>query len=87
MYPQMANLLPIAARDFPAFLAAYPAFGSTTRIDELRARAYARLDRSGHVYLDFAGGGLYAGSQVASHVALLEQESSATRTPATRPPP
>ncbi|HEX8919029.1 MAG TPA: aminotransferase class V-fold PLP-dependent enzyme [Chloroflexota bacterium] len=40
-------------------------------LDELRAREYARLDRHGHVYLDYTGAGLYAESQVRAHLALL----------------
>ena len=47
-----------------AFLEAYPGYSATSRLDELRARDYARLDRLGHVYLDYTGGGLYAESQV-----------------------
>ncbi len=54
-----------------AFRAAYPAFAQTTILDELRATEYARLDRDGHVYLDYTGGGLYAESQVKAHVDLL----------------
>jgi selenocysteine lyase/cysteine desulfurase len=33
----------------------------------LRAEGYERLDRLGHTYLDFTGGGLYADSQVSAH--------------------
>ena len=51
----------LAAR---AFRQAYPAYASTWRLDELRATEYARLDRQGHVYLDYTGGGLYAESQL-----------------------
>ena len=32
----------------------------TSALDELRDREYARLDRTGQVYLDYTGGGLYA---------------------------
>ena len=42
-------------------------------IDELRAADYARLDRLGHTYLDYTGGGLYAESQVSRHQELLCQ--------------
>ena len=41
---------------------------------ELRAREYARLDQSGHVYLDYTGSGLYADSQVQRHAALLHDQ-------------
>jgi selenocysteine lyase/cysteine desulfurase len=54
-----------------AFRQAYPESASTRRLDELRATEYARLDRTGHVYLDYTGGGLYAESQVRAHLDLL----------------
>jgi selenocysteine lyase/cysteine desulfurase len=54
-----------------AFLSAYPAYAQTSRLDELRRTDYARLDRLGHTYLDFTGGGLYAESQVRRHYELL----------------
>jgi molybdenum cofactor sulfurtransferase len=41
-------------------------------LDELRRSDYARLDRRGHVYLDYTGGGLYAESQLREHMDLLE---------------
>lgn len=56
---------------FQAFRAAYPEFDSTQKLDELRATEYARLDRQGHVYLDYTGGALYAESQLREHLALL----------------
>ena len=56
---------------YAAFRRAYPAYDTTTRLDELRATEYARLDRQGHVYLDYTGGGLYAESQLRDHMALL----------------
>ena len=59
---------------FEAFRQAYPAFDSTSKLDELRATEYARLDRQGHVYLDYTGGGLYAESQLRDHLALLSEE-------------
>ncbi len=66
---------PIDAADFDgalaAFRRAYPAFDTTRVLDELRAREYARLDRQGHIYLDYTGGGLYAESQLQEHMALL----------------
>ncbi|HSC50240.1 MAG TPA: aminotransferase class V-fold PLP-dependent enzyme [Gaiellaceae bacterium] len=39
--------------------------------DELRRSEFARLDASGHVYLDYTGAGLYADSQLAEHLELL----------------
>ena len=47
---------------FATFRQLYPAYNATWRLDELRATEYARLDRQGHVYLDYTGGGLYAES-------------------------
>jgi molybdenum cofactor sulfurtransferase len=56
---------------FKAFRNAYPAYDTTRKLDDLRTTDYARLDRLGHVYLDYTGGGVYAQSQVAMHMALL----------------
>jgi molybdenum cofactor sulfurtransferase len=49
----------------------YPAYAGTAILDDMRARDYARLDATGHIYLDYTGGGLYADSQLARHRALL----------------
>ena len=54
-----------------AFRQAYPTFESTSSLDALRAREYARLDDLGHIYLDYTGGGLYAESQLREHFELL----------------
>src|SRR5258706_160669 len=54
-----------------AFRQAYPAYATTHQLDELRATEYARLDRAGHVYLDYTGGGLFADVQVRAHAELL----------------
>ena len=40
-------------------------------LERLRAEEYARLDRQGHIYLDYTGGSLYAQSQLEAHMALL----------------
>jgi len=56
-----------------SFAAAYPSYESTAILDELRAREYARLDRTGHAYLDYTAGNLYAISQVERHLALLRE--------------
>jgi len=53
------------------FLRRFPDYATTTAIDELRATDYARLDRLGHTYLDYTGGGLYAESQLRRHHDLL----------------
>lgn len=55
------------------FHSRYPSFDSTHYLDDLRATEYARLDKAGHVYLDYTGGGLYAESQVRQHMALLTE--------------
>jgi molybdenum cofactor sulfurtransferase len=56
-----------------AFRRETPAFATTSYLDELRATEYGRLDRLGHIYLDYTGGGLYAESQVQAHLALLRE--------------
>ncbi len=56
-----------------AFRRAYPAFASTSAVDDLRAREYARLDDEGQIYLDYTGGGLYAESQLREHFDLLRK--------------
>jgi molybdenum cofactor sulfurtransferase len=53
------------------FLRRYPDYADTAAVDDLRARDYERLDRLGHTYLDYTGGGLYAESQVRRHYELL----------------
>lgn len=56
-----------------AFRQAYPTFDRTSRLDELRATEYGRLDAQGHIYLDYTGGGLYADSQLRQHMNLLRR--------------
>ncbi|MFC3505720.1 aminotransferase class V-fold PLP-dependent enzyme [Micromonospora krabiensis] len=51
----------------PAALAAHPTYAATARIDDLRATEYRHLDRDGHVYLDYAGAGVAARSQIVAH--------------------
>jgi len=53
------------------FLDQYPAYRQTAILDELRKSDYGILDRQGHVYLDYTGGGLFAASQLRAHQALL----------------
>jgi molybdenum cofactor sulfurtransferase len=57
---------------YAAFLRAYPSYARTRILDDLRASEYGRLDRHGHVYLDYTGGGLYAETQLRRHRELLE---------------
>jgi selenocysteine lyase/cysteine desulfurase len=54
-----------------AFLAAFPDYALTRRLDEVRASDFVRLDASGTVYLDYTGGGLYASRQLTEHAAWL----------------
>jgi selenocysteine lyase/cysteine desulfurase len=56
---------------FRAFLDAFPGYAAGSPLDALRSTDYERLDRLGHVYLDYTGGGLYAASQVRRHQELL----------------
>ncbi|MCL5950991.1 MAG: aminotransferase class V-fold PLP-dependent enzyme [Chloroflexi bacterium] len=54
-----------------AFVRAYPEYQTTGLLDDLRATEYARLERSGQIYVDYTGGGLYADSQIRAHADLL----------------
>src|SRR5262245_37238774 len=56
---------------FEAFRSVYPGYDSTRHLDALRVTQYGRLDRLGHVYLDYTGAGLYAESRLRDHLALL----------------
>lgn len=56
---------------FEKFLLKYPEYTRTTSIDRLRELDYNRLEKTGHVYLDYTGGGLYADSQVLKHQRML----------------
>jgi molybdenum cofactor sulfurtransferase len=55
-----------------AFRLGDPAYAETAVLDDLRRSDFARLDRGGHVYLDYTGGGLYAQSQLREHMRLLD---------------
>jgi len=59
--------------DYLGFLGAFPEYPATWRLDQLRATDYQRLDRTGHVYLDYTGGGLYGESQLRRHYELLSE--------------
>jgi selenocysteine lyase/cysteine desulfurase len=58
---------------FETFKRDYPAYHTTMILDELRVTEYARLDRQGHVYLDYTGGSLYAECQLRQHMELLSE--------------
>ena len=51
--------------------ARWPGYARTSPLDELRTREFSRLDRGGHTYLDYTGGGLYSELQVRRHMELL----------------
>jgi molybdenum cofactor sulfurtransferase len=53
------------------FLARYPEYESTSRVDEIRASDYSRLDAAGDAYLDYTGACIYAASQVRAHGEIL----------------
>ena len=57
--------------EYDCFIEKYPAYLSTTPLDSLRAKEYARLDEQGQVYLDYTGGGLYSATQIQQHMELL----------------
>src|SRR5471030_1654278 len=59
--------------DVARFLSSYPAYVTTSALDELRASEYGRLDAQGTVYLDYTGGGLHADSQVREHAQLMSE--------------
>ena len=51
----------------PGFLSAYPGYQRTALLDRLRATEFSYLDAGGHIYLDYAGAGLPAQSQLRAH--------------------
>jgi selenocysteine lyase/cysteine desulfurase len=62
----------IAEPGTSAFLHAYPSYASTQALDELRTKEYPAL--ASHTYLDFTAANLYATSQVARHLELLQHQ-------------
>jgi len=59
---------------FERFLSEHPDYAATAQLDDLRRTEYGRLDAQQHVYLDYTGGGLHAGSQVRDHAELLNAQ-------------
>ena len=53
------------------FTQKYPVYEQTGTIDEIRKNDYSILDRQGHIYLDYTGGGLFSTSQLKAHQELL----------------
>jgi len=69
--PHHTDVLDDYAAAYQQFLHRYPTFRQTERLDQLRATEYARLDKTGQIYLDYTGGGLYAESQIRQHMEML----------------
>lgn len=63
-----------AETDYSAFIATFPDYAATEKLDTLRRTDFARLDANREVYLDYTGGGLYGESQITHHAALLKKE-------------
>ena len=61
------------ATDLAAFRARNPSYDGRGGVEQLRAQEYARLDATGHVYLDWAGAGICSESQRRHHRELLGQ--------------
>ena len=55
------------------FLKSYPQYKKTAHLDQLRKTEYSRLDKQGHVYLDYTGGNLYSERQLKKHFTMLSQ--------------
>lgn len=66
----MAEKDPTFLKALEEFLGEHPEYDAAA-VDALRAGGYERLDRLGHVYLDYTGGGLYSADQVEAHRELL----------------
>lgn len=56
---------------YAEFVRAYPGYLQGAALDADRDRDFGRLDRSGDVYLDYTGAGLYAESHVHEHLEFL----------------
>ena len=61
----------LRVRELSEFLGQFPEYGPPERIDALRDREYPRLNATGHVYLDYTGGSLYADSQLRRHLEFM----------------
>ena len=64
----------VATDAFQDFVDRHPDYLETWVVDDLRARDFTRLDRTGSVYLDYTGSGLYGESQVRRHAEWLQRE-------------
>jgi selenocysteine lyase/cysteine desulfurase len=56
-----------------AFLARFPEYQDTAKLDDLRRTEYGYLDEQGHLYLDYTGAGLAARAQHRAHAERLER--------------
>jgi molybdenum cofactor sulfurtransferase len=56
------------------FIRRFPHYQETYNLDRLRAADYPQLDQNGHIYLDYTGAGLYARSQLESHMDMLRSD-------------
>ena len=54
------------------FLETRPDYAAAAELDRRRAEDYPSLDREGHAYLDYTGGGLYGFSQIRRHHEMIE---------------
>lgn len=59
------------AQAYERFVGGCSDYARTAALDELRQSEYARLDRLGHIYLDYTGGSLYSDRQVLAHQQML----------------
>jgi len=57
---------------YEAFMRTSSDYTATKTLDELREKEYSRLDKTGQVYLDYTGGGIYADSQLEELMVLLK---------------
>lgn len=58
-------------KEIQDFLRRFPEFGDVATNQELRASEFGRLDRMGHVYVDYTGGGVFGQNQVMRHSEFL----------------
>lgn len=57
--------------EYLGFLNRYPQYADTAALDRMREEEFSRLDRLGHTYVDYTGGGLFGESQVRKHLEFL----------------
>ncbi len=52
----------------------HPSLKHDAFFNSLREKEFSRLDKAGHVYLDYTGGNLYADSQLVQHQSMLRDQ-------------